>query len=539
MAAQGGLAMTMARRDLSTMPADTAAVGGRVLGEGDPYRVLGDRLADLITDDQFAELYDARGRHAISPSVLALVTLFQFVEDVPDREAARLVAVRLDWKYALRLPLDASSFDFTCLCYFRQRLLAHDRDRLVFDTLLGRLRDLGFVRARGKQRTDSLGVLGAVRALSELETVTETLRLAVRALERAAPAWAARALAPEFRERCARQRPDYRLSAAERQAALVAAGEDAAWLLGQVARAPAAVRDLEEAGLLRAVWAQRYERAADGEVLRRAEPAPCPERIVTPHDPEARAGEKRGRRWHGDKVHITETAEPVSPEAPNFIVDVTTASAASADIEALPEIRQRLIARDLAPAEHFVDSGYVSGKQLRDSRAAGIELVGPPLADTSPAELKLADFTIDRAARRATCPAGHPSAKWSARADRDGSRAVNIQFAAAVCAACPLRPRCTTSQTGRSLHLSEHFELLQARRAEARTDAFRQRMHARPGVEATLSELVRAHGLRRHRYRGDRKRHFEHLLKAAACNLKRLLRALAARTAPAPAAAPA
>jgi len=63
---------------------------------------------------------------------------------------------------------------------------------------------------------------------------------------------------------------------------------------------------------------------------------------------------------------------------------------------------------------------------------------------------------------------------------------------------------------------------------EAQTVAFRVRMRARPASEATLSELVRAHGLRRHRYRGAAKRPFENLLKAAACNLKRLVRALVA-----------
>ena len=55
------------------------------------------------------------------------------------------------------------------------------------------------------------------------------------------------------------------------------------------------------------------------------------------------------------------------------------------------------------------------------------------------------------------------------------------------------------------------------------------KLRTRAGIEATLSELVRRHGLRRHRYRGDAKRHLEHLLKAAACNLKRLTRALATR----------
>ena len=58
-------------------------------------------------------------------------------------------------------------------------------------------------------------------------------------------------------------------------------------------------------------------------------------------------------------------------------------------------------------------------------------------------------------------------------------------------------------------------------RAEAQTPAFRAKLRTRAGIEATLSELVRAHGLRRHRYRGDAKRHLEHLLKAAACSFSR------------------
>src|SRR5215212_7953104 len=115
--------MTLRERDLGAMPGDIGELGRRVLGEGDPYRVIGERLADLVEDGEFAELYEPRGRAAISPSLLALVTVFQFLEDLPDREAARQVVVRLDWKYALRLPLGYGGFDFSCLSYFRRRLL--------------------------------------------------------------------------------------------------------------------------------------------------------------------------------------------------------------------------------------------------------------------------------------------------------------------------------------------------------------------------------------------------------------------------------
>jgi transposase len=518
--------VTLHIRDLAEIPAETAAIGQKLLAPTNPYRVIGDHLADILDDAQFAALYDSTGRAALSPSLLALVTLFQFMENLPDREAAEQVVVRLDWKYALHLPVTDAGFDFSCLCYFRRRLLEHAQERLVFEQILGKIQALGFIKKRGKQRTDSTAVLGAVRQLSALETVTETLRLAVRALAQAAPDWVAREVPASLVQAYAHSRSDYRLSADERRAAVQQVGQDGVWLLERLdATAPAALRDLETVQVLRTVWGQRYERV-EGRVRVREKTVDCTELIVTPHDPGVRAGEKRGQKWHGDKVHVTETAEA---EQPNFLTDVTTANATSGDGEALPQIRAHLDERAVLPAEQYVDSGYVSGPQLAQSQAAGIDLVGPPLEDTSPNHFKIADFAIERDARQAICPQGHCSVKWSVRTERDGSRAVNIQFAAATCAACPLRALCTTGQSGRSLHLSEHYELLAARRAAARTEAFRERMRARPAIEATLSELVRGHGLRRHRYRGEAKRHFENLLKGAACNLKRLVRALVAR----------
>lgn len=517
--------MSLVAREVGEIPAAVKVWGEARLTPDNVYRVIGDHLAEVLRDEQFAGLYERTGRHAIAPSVLALVTLFQHLEQIPDREAAVLVVSRLDWKYALHLPLEDAGFDYSDLCHFRQRLLAHEEERLVFEEVLGAIQRLGFLKKRGKQRTDALAVLGAVRELSERELVSETLRLAVRDLEAADPIWLGQAVNASFREQYAHTRGDYQLSAPERARQLLQVGADGYWLLDRLAQGPAGLRTLPAVTLLGEVWAQHFTRAAD-QVQVRPHTVPCTELIVTPHDPGVRAGQKRGKRWRGEKVHITETAEPGGP---NFLTDVTTSNASSGDTEALPAIRAHLAAQDLLPAEQFVDSGYISGQQLAQSQAMGIELVGPARADTSPQEFKLDDFPINHAARQAICPHEQVSVKWRRHTERDGSQAVQIQFAATTCAACPLRARCTTSTSGRSLHLNEHHHLLVARRAEAQTAAFRLRMHARPAIEATLSELVRRHGLRRHRYRGDRKRHLENLLKAAACNLKRLARALAAR----------
>jgi transposase len=72
--------------------------------------------------------------------------------------------------------------------------------------------------------------------------------------------------------------------------------------------------------------------------------------------------------------------------------------------------------------------------------------------------------------------------------------------------------------------VGEHHDVLQARRQEMKTDAFTGLMNRRAAVEGTISELVRAHGLRRARYRGLKKVALQNWLTGAACNVKRWLR---------------
>ena len=67
----------------------------------------------------FASLYDARSQMAISPWRLALVTVFQFLENLSDRQVAGAVRSRIDLKYALSLELGDPCFDFSVLCEFR------------------------------------------------------------------------------------------------------------------------------------------------------------------------------------------------------------------------------------------------------------------------------------------------------------------------------------------------------------------------------------------------------------------------------------
>ena len=97
------------------------------------------------------------------------------------------MAARVDWKYALSLELDDPGFDDSVLAEFRARLVGNDLSRLAFDRLLERCRELGLVKAGGKQRTDSTHVIAAVRDLNTMELAGEAVRALVEALATVAP----------------------------------------------------------------------------------------------------------------------------------------------------------------------------------------------------------------------------------------------------------------------------------------------------------------------------------------------------------------
>jgi transposase len=74
---------------------------------------------------------------------LYLVTVFQYLETMPDNQAADAVRDRRDWKYALHLPLNVLGHPAADFCEFR-RLLKSDPDSLqTLQVLVGRLAEGG------------------------------------------------------------------------------------------------------------------------------------------------------------------------------------------------------------------------------------------------------------------------------------------------------------------------------------------------------------------------------------------------------------
>jgi len=523
--------MSLQKRWNDEIPADTAVLGDTLLDPDDPYRLVGQEASGFFKFEDFVSLYKSIGRGAICPIVLSLVTIFQFLENLPDRAAAKQARLNIAWKYALHQPLTWIGFHYSDLCNFRKRLLEHGQERLVFDKVLRWVKSHGFVRKCGKQRTDSTHVLGAVERMSRLELTWETLRVTLCALRQVAPTWYEKTIPAAFREAYHERRSDWKLTKDEVRQAMQRAGQDGYWLLDRIdTTAPEMAQHLAEVKTLRTVLDQQFERAETG-VQTKKVPIKGKDIIVTPHDTEARWAKKRSKDWVGYKMQMTETAE--EEQAVQFITDMDTVAANDGDSEHVEPIQSRLEERDLLPREHYVDQGYTSGPNLAKSAERGVELVGPVAVDQSnKAEgYRQADFDLDFEAQEATCPEGQKSTSWleykvpEAPADSH-RREIKIKFGDA-CDGCPARDLCTSSKTGRTLTVSAFHAELSARRAEQQTDEFKERLKKRSAVEGTISEFTRCHGARRARYRGKGKVRLQHLFTGAAVNIKRLARALA------------
>jgi len=98
--------MCLKSQGVPPLPEDTARVARRAFPKGNIYLTIGDKIGVLFEDADFADMYANEGKPAVPPYLLAMVCIFQFMEDLSDREAADAVRARIDWKYALHLPLD-------------------------------------------------------------------------------------------------------------------------------------------------------------------------------------------------------------------------------------------------------------------------------------------------------------------------------------------------------------------------------------------------------------------------------------------------
>ena len=532
--------MSLKLQPIGDVPEDTARVALAVFRKGNLYLTFRNEFGTLYQDADFAALFPVRGQPALPPWRLALVTLVQFLEHLSDRAACEAVRSRIDLKYLLGLELTDPGFDASVLSEFRTRLVAGNAEQFLLDRMLDHLKQRGLVKARGKQRTDSTHVLGAVRGLNMLELVGETLRAALNALSVAAPALVLDIAEPDWHRRYDRRMEGQNLpkSAAGREAWAIEVGRHGFAVLDALRadHLPSTLDTLPMVQLLRQVWAIHFERLEGTVRWRTVEELPPPsDRFNSVYDVDTQYAKKTTVSWAGYKVHLTETCDE---DTPHLLTCMLVSGAGNQDVSLTIPTQEALIARDLAPSEHIVDMGYVSASVLASSRAERkIRLVGPARPNSS-WQFKAAqgyatpDFKVDWDAEQVTCPQGKRSVKWAIKKDSHGGDKVMVSFKKEECLTCPVRKLCTRSKDdGRSVNFfpRERQAALDAARLDVSDEQWRAVYRLRAGIEGTISLGVRAFELRQARYRGRAKMTVQAAAIGAAINVSRLVHWLEGR----------
>jgi hypothetical protein len=470
------------------------------------------------------------GRPEIDPVFLTGVTILQMMERLPDRQAVMACQYDARWRLALGLAEDWAGIDPSTLVYFRRRLVKNSLAKVALESGLEAMRHAGYLGRHGAVRIDSTHVLALVAHMSRLECIRETLRLALKFLVAfgSSITWE-----PWFSRYVDRNPQDLRNATVERlRSTMDQAGRDARAILSKAQTLGDAVVQSEPVALLQRVFDEQFETLKEeAPQERRATPAGA---VHNPHDPVAQWSTKGtlGKAgWVGSKLQVCETA-PENTRQPGeptkaVITAMLTQPAITSDHASLSRV---IAAHEQGgqdkPDETFADAGYISAPALEAAKADGYVLTGPIGAPPHSGVRFGSDaFVVDIPNRHATCPAGKLSTECSRITETKLQKTCYyFAWARADCTACPLNNQCLSKkkcQPFRTLQVGDKHMIAQERRNLCKTPEYQQRMHRRSGIEGTHSELARAYGMRRSRYRGLEKTDIQMQFTAAACNLRR------------------
>ena len=503
----------------------TAFCEGRVAPDS-IYGLLHRECFRLFPDEMFSDVFCDVGRRSVPPMIVAVVMVLQRLEGCSDREAVDRFCFDARWKYAAGgLGFDYPGFVHTVLVDMRARLQASERPDRVFEVVLETARKAGLV---GRRRVlDSTSLYDAV---ATMDTVT-LIRSAIRGLLGCCD----RALEDELRGLLCRDddyasagKPvcDYEDPQAREEVIDALAKDAHALLLALDGRELG--RELEQAAaLLATVAGQDLDEGPDGvfRIARRV----AKDRVISTVDPDARHGHKTSARgFDGYKGHVA-----VDPDSELIVATAVTAGnvgdgqavdalladdLASGEDEVAVGSDLSPITPDDEPLSVYGDSAYGAGSVLDTLERADAEIMCKVQPPNAPAGRYAKDaFQIDLETGTVICPAGQTT---GLRAVKDG----HIAHFAAACAECPLAGRCTTSPSGRSIHVGVYEQQLVRARARQTDPAWKADYTAtRPKVERKIGHLMRRrHGGRRARVRGSTKVNADFSLLAAAVNLARL-----------------
>jgi transposase len=341
------------------------------------YRKFRELVWPLLTDDAFASMYCSdNGRPPIPPRLLAMALLLQFHQDLTDREMERACMYDLEVKYALGLRLDERPFDHSSLGDFRQRLLAHGKEKLLFETILQTLVDQHLITKDEIQRIDATHIVADVAIPSMVQLVKKGTYHLLKLLKTQHPAiydtLSREINVSAYTREMVHQESAGRNSDEKRAQKLVEVVREARVVLQHTADLPATPGLRRRIHLLQRILQEHIETDAQGIPREKEKSQKPPDLLVSPVDEDARYGMKSPKkRFIGYKTNVTETTTS------RFITNVEPMRGNRRDGETAVEAIEDQHALGLHPAKLIGDAAYADGAYRQALAQHGTQVVAP------------------------------------------------------------------------------------------------------------------------------------------------------------------
>jgi transposase len=497
------------------------------LDKDDLCSTIQTEITPLVRVEDFESMYKEGGRPPVSPKLLILVLIMQYIERLSDRAAAANLRYRIDWKIAFGLDLDFKGINHTTLVYFRDRLLSNDKASYAFDQVLEHLVNVGLVRKNAKQRIDSTHVVGQVRELSRIELLHETLRLFCNDLEPTNLC-----LGTELTDALVYYGDKISIrgiSDAQKDRFIVEAGlamkaficwADSSSVLEKI-------KELESYLTLKKVFSQNFVGEDDAppdphKPVKLKKVATGKGHVSSPHDPESRYASKGKKSWLGYKAQVSETVSDQESDV-NFITHINANEATDHDGAEVPSFIKSQNDAGVVPEVVFADTHYNTSDNIVACAKSEVTLMGPVApVPARKNESKTAGFEVVQSSDSLSirCPEGEISetnSQWN-------DERVKGKFSKEKCTPCTSHSSCAAAKNKGVIVVRPESELLKERRALMETEEFKKKMFNRNGIEGTISGLVRGQRMRNCRFRGISKLQLQLKFTGAAANIVRLHR---------------
>jgi IS5 family transposase len=236
--------------------------------------------------------------------------------------------------------------------------------------------------------------------------------------------------------------------------------------------------------------------------------------LQNPSDPDAGYCGHKGK---GYQMQVMETYSPDKSQ-PNLITHVKVEAAHESDSNALLPAIEDAAKRELAPEQLLADAAYGGDDNVENAKELGIEVVSPTMG-TQSSKIGLAEFVFTDSDEIIACPEGKKPLRT--KTGKQGGKIVH--FDKLLCDFCPRQSDCPVKRVKQSATISYDAKALRLarRRANEKTEAFREVYRFRAGAEGTMSDLDRITGIKRLRVRGMPQVRLAAVLKATGLNILR------------------